>query len=317
MSEMSPASAACPAEARAFLGDIREQPDDDTPRLILADWLEERGFPWGTLLRAQTQRARLRETDPAWGPLAEQEEAWMEEHAEEVLAPFRELGWRPYFRRGLIHVITRISALFDSRLDELAATDLWQWVETVRLLAGPDEPLDLVLSECSQLAYFPGLDLVSAGLHDEGVARLCLSPHLGRLMSLELGFNQVGPDGADALAFARSLTGLRTLRLDDNYLGPEGARALAVSGSLQSLLTLDLRWNGLGPEGARALVASAAFPRLTTLYLGNNDLGDEGARALLDVGSFARLRTLYLEFNGVSPEMLSALRKRYGPDVHA
>ena len=27
----------------AFLDEIRENPDDDTPRLVLADWLEEHG----------------------------------------------------------------------------------------------------------------------------------------------------------------------------------------------------------------------------------------------------------------------------------
>ena len=31
----------------AFLADIRDHPDDDTPRLIYADWLEERGDPRG------------------------------------------------------------------------------------------------------------------------------------------------------------------------------------------------------------------------------------------------------------------------------
>ena len=27
----------------ALLGDIKDNPDDDTPRLVYADWLEERG----------------------------------------------------------------------------------------------------------------------------------------------------------------------------------------------------------------------------------------------------------------------------------
>ena len=30
-------------DVRAFLDDIREHPDDDTPRLVLADWLDDYG----------------------------------------------------------------------------------------------------------------------------------------------------------------------------------------------------------------------------------------------------------------------------------
>src|SRR5262249_53214424 len=41
----------------AFLAAIRENPDDDTPRLAFADWLAENGEPErGELIRAQVQQ---------------------------------------------------------------------------------------------------------------------------------------------------------------------------------------------------------------------------------------------------------------------
>jgi uncharacterized protein (TIGR02996 family) len=46
----------------AFLASIIEAPDDDTPRLIYADWLEERDDPRGEFIRVQCELARLRKS---------------------------------------------------------------------------------------------------------------------------------------------------------------------------------------------------------------------------------------------------------------
>ena len=48
----------------SFLADIRDHPDDDTPRLIYADWLEERGDPRGEFLRLEVRLRSLPEDDP-------------------------------------------------------------------------------------------------------------------------------------------------------------------------------------------------------------------------------------------------------------
>src|SRR5262249_8163694 len=42
-SSLSRNSASIPSEVRMFFRDIKEHPDDDTPRLIFADWLQEHG----------------------------------------------------------------------------------------------------------------------------------------------------------------------------------------------------------------------------------------------------------------------------------
>src|SRR5207249_956021 len=57
----------------AFLLDILEHPDDDTPRLVYADWLMERGEPRGEFIRIQVERARLERDDPRWEPLWKRE----------------------------------------------------------------------------------------------------------------------------------------------------------------------------------------------------------------------------------------------------
>ena len=37
----------------AFLRAVKDAPDDDAPRLLLADWLEEQGDPRGEFIRLQ------------------------------------------------------------------------------------------------------------------------------------------------------------------------------------------------------------------------------------------------------------------------
>lgn len=49
----------------AFLVAIRDEPDDLTPRLVFADWLEERGDPRGEFIRLQCLLSQMDEDDPA------------------------------------------------------------------------------------------------------------------------------------------------------------------------------------------------------------------------------------------------------------
>jgi uncharacterized protein (TIGR02996 family) len=45
----------------AFIQGIRERPDDDAPRLIYADWLDEHGDPQqGEFIRVECEMARLK-----------------------------------------------------------------------------------------------------------------------------------------------------------------------------------------------------------------------------------------------------------------
>jgi len=55
-----------------FITEILANPDDDMPRLIFADWLEERGDPRSEFIRVQCELARLTPAKPWMGmPLYE------------------------------------------------------------------------------------------------------------------------------------------------------------------------------------------------------------------------------------------------------
>lgn len=49
---------------QAFLDEIISSPEDDTPRLIFADWLDEAGDPRGQFIRLQCQLAKTDLLDP-------------------------------------------------------------------------------------------------------------------------------------------------------------------------------------------------------------------------------------------------------------
>ncbi len=89
----------------------------------------------------------------------------------------------------------------------------------------------------------------------------------GCLFSLILGSNEIGDEGARALAQSPHLTSLSQLHLNYNGIGDEGARALAQSPHRTSLAYLGLRGNGIGDEGARALAQSEHLASLTQLDL--------------------------------------------------
>src|SRR3954462_14508269 len=94
----------------AFLRDIWENPEDDTPRLVYADWLEENGRPErGEFIRLQCELdplpyrdSRRRELTARAGKLwAEHGIAWRAE-----LPAINGGFWGSSFRRGFIEEAT-------------------------------------------------------------------------------------------------------------------------------------------------------------------------------------------------------------------
>src|SRR5687767_12719020 len=64
----------------AFLADILADPKDDTPRLIFADWLQERGDPRGEFIHVQCQLAALPPGDQKWKGLHDREQELLNLH---------------------------------------------------------------------------------------------------------------------------------------------------------------------------------------------------------------------------------------------
>src|SRR5262245_19322003 len=100
-------------DAEPFLQRIRAFPDDDVPRLIFADWLDEQlcGLPpqerdaaraRAEFIRVQIALARLPDDDRRRPNLLVAERALLESHGQEWTAPFRRVATGPVFHRGFV-----------------------------------------------------------------------------------------------------------------------------------------------------------------------------------------------------------------------
>ncbi|KAF9301293.1 hypothetical protein BGZ91_009615, partial [Linnemannia elongata] len=103
------------------------------------------------------------------------------------------------------------------------------------------------------------------------------------LITLDLRYNSIGPDGALELFEALKINStLTTLILFNNSIGPDGAQALSEALKTNSTLTTLQLWsNSIGPDGAQALSETLMTnSTLTNLDLSDNSIGDHGAQAL-------------------------------------
>ena len=121
------------------------------------------------------------------------------------------------------------------------------------------------------------------------------------LTTLRLDHNEIGAEGAIAIAEALKVTAVLTvLSLWLNKIGPEGAKAIAEALKVNVVLTnLDLDFNNIGDEGAKAIAeALKGNAVLTNLDLDRNNIGPKGAKAIAEaLKGNAVLTTLYLGDN--------------------
>ncbi len=233
----------------AFLQAIREAPDDDAPRLLYADWLEERGDPRGEFIRVQCARACLPARDPRDRPLRGRAWELLEANWDAWVRPLRDLVGLNYSRRGeswlgggRVEAIREAADRFprgfvsDLTIDAdafLAGAGLSSpllALRSVRLWAAGARPY--VLAESPHLAHVESLsaiDIFSDPFNDKCARALAASPHVARLRELYLRMNNVSDAGAEALARAPWLGRLRLLDLARNGLSVAGAAALASS----------------------------------------------------------------------------------------
>jgi uncharacterized protein (TIGR02996 family) len=296
-----------------LLTGVKDHPDDDRPRLVLADWLEENARSEAErahvdFIRLQCRRARLGVDNPARKELEAQEQPLRQTHEAAWLGAWQALvmstpgrpGW--WFHRGLL----RLTLAGTRWLDDLAADPAaWAWVDCLSLVGlGPAEVERVAACpgvgqlNCLQLAPQSPVGGTVAGT--AGARALAASAHLYRLTALILFDSLIGPEGAEALAATPQLKGLTFLDLSGldwgypNEIGDQGARALARSIHLTGLRHLDLTENAINDAGAKALAGSANLVGLTHLNLKGNHLGPEGARALAESPYLARLTYLGL-----------------------
>jgi uncharacterized protein (TIGR02996 family) len=284
----------------AFLDAIAEAPEDDAPRLIYADWLEDNAQPHrAEFIRAQCRLARMEEYDPDRLPLEQREAELLcvcEEQWKPPLPTWARGGYRHAFVRG-----------FYDRLSVTATDMLKRGRGLFAVVPVSDLQIRNLLDKMPQVAACPllgrltALDFHENRLSPEAVRTLGASPHLGALRSITLTWTQMTAAHAQALAGWPTMPRMRHLELTTR--ADEMLEALAGPGGLTSLERLRLR----GPAKSAGLRALAdAAPALTHLELSGESLTRDGLAALARPGRLPALSSLTVTRRGRADALADA-----------
>lgn len=322
-------------EVRAFLDDVREHPEDDTPRLVLADWLQdqdgEADRARGEFLRLQCLLSQPGVAQRGW---AARHRQLLAEYAADWVGPLAHLvdGWR--FDRGMLHLAVQGYRCYARELHQVVRTETFAWVEglTLRQVTGgfinvaeqlplmrhlraltieESRPGELALCRLFTLRELGGLrelNLAGCQVSPEAVAFLATRGVLANLEALDLTRNFGCHSGVIGLARGDALPALRRLRLGYNQIQDDALAALAVSPLLRRLEELDLRGNAScdGP-GLAALLVSDHARNLRSLDLTMIRLTTGMVRTLVASPALGNLRTLHLSRTQGGSEFLKQL----------
>jgi uncharacterized protein (TIGR02996 family) len=311
----------------AFLASIIESPDDDVPRLIYADWLEEHGQPErAEFIRVQCQLARMGEDDPRRAALEELERALLKQHQGDWAGPLPAPGECVFHRGFLAELDLTYAELGDAGAAALARSGHLATLEVLTVAACGIEAVGAQalfaspllrslstlhltgnrLAEADVPALFAGWQLFRlTELSLQGtfidVQDLAGCRPLTQLQVLDLSENDLRINDEDVAAWASSphVSGLTSLNFGYNKLGVDAARALAASPHLGRLTTLDFRGNSIEVAGVQALLSSRLLGQLWCLDVSLNYFGDAGAGAVASCAGAARLSQLNLAYNRI------------------
>ncbi len=297
----------------SLLAAILAHPEEDTPRLMFADWLKDNGdTDRGEFVRLQVEAAHAEPFSPEALGMERAAQQLLERHggawARHVAE--RAVGWR--FSRGFVEHAAVNPAVFARDAAALFAAEPVRSLQVARFaFTTPLAPLDAFFN-LPQMARVARLDFAGfARLPDEfeafAVAFKVASPRLDRLTDLGLRNSAVQPQWLRALLAGGELPALagldlaenvhlsrvlaealprvphrRFTRLDLSYIvfkSDEISKALG-SRCVRELEELRLVWRGgsAGPGALTHLNLGWTIPweRLRLLDLDGQGVGDEG-----------------------------------------
>jgi uncharacterized protein (TIGR02996 family) len=321
-------------DAADFLAAITDQPDDDLPRLVYADFLEEAGdADRAEFIRVQCELARTPGPHPDRPALVARESELLRVNKPRwVIA---ELGGKQVFRRGFVESVRTTAQWLiaasaglartplrelrlqsaDGYADELARLPVLSRVVSLDLTNNSFPTVERILAE-APLAALRRLTARNIRMWPEGLQSLARSPVVARLQRLNLSGNPVSDAGMETLATNAAFAGLTELvaRADEQYpadcVHANGAAALAQSRVLTRLRLLDLGGHYIGDAGLSSLVRSPNVSELAELDVPENEIGDigeSGIEALVESPHLGRLKRLNLVGNRISTLAARAL----------
>jgi uncharacterized protein (TIGR02996 family) len=292
------------SDENALLGAIAAHPEEDTPRLMYADWLDEHGRPVrAEFIRVQIEIARKEHLPRAmlnrYVDLFKRNQELIDNHGNELLGPLAVLptNARIEFRRGFPSEVT------------VEALTFWHYA---RLLADLcPRPRVVVANEVVGV-----VDLL--GFSSQG------NPELWEVVGSIRTIPDRSPTPAHPFWRLRDdfqphrWPNLHDLDVSGCRLGDAHSGTLLRAALLPAVSDLDASGNELTDAAVDSLLDSGLPGQLKRLIFGGNDITDTGAQALAErwpTGADDRLENLNLRFSHIGQAGQRALLERFGGRV--
>jgi uncharacterized protein (TIGR02996 family) len=265
-------------ERRALMAAIIANPDEDTPRLALADWLDENGDKHD---KARAVFIRCQITAARGGPDAKAATTRASKlrsgHLKHWVGPLAELlaKHRTHsFARGMYEEWFATAGDFLKKPHQAAVCERFPLLGVETLYLRETTKRVDTLAQSPALAWVAKWHWMDAKIEDNGFVALARSPYLERLSQLVIDKPRCSDAGLKALAKSKGLPNLRVFGLWD--------------GLWRSSFTAD---------GVRVILDSDRFPKLDELDLSHAHTHRVTDRALFTYTSLSRLRVLKLGFD--------------------
>ena len=279
------------SEFLALIRACKAEPEDDAPRLVLADWLEDHGdAERAAFIRRQVAKpnAEVLTANPDW---AGEWGRWASGRNTRSGNDF----CRTAFRRGFLHVSDFYSELYDDlRLIQHPPFD-WTWVEGIKFGSWHDGDWS-PLFHCPRLLELNWLEFIDDHYHSNLVPPLAVCPHLTNLQHLRFLMVQPGDDGLRRLSQSSSLGGLRSFAFDDSGTARREARAFAQSEVWDQLRSCSFFYNTLGDTALVELGQGRRRPNLESLNISIGRYTDAGLVQFARTDRFPALRELRIGY---------------------
>jgi len=323
----------------ALLAAIHSDPDDDTARLVYADWLQENGqADRADFIRLQIETVRAEPFGLAARRAEQRANDLLDRHRSEWIRHLRGgfAEW-PRFERGFVAHLSVEPVSFVPRIDALFAAEPIQALKLFRF-AGTGGPVSFrPLFELPRLKQLRRLELSSRLFAPDEFGELSACPYLAGLRELSLRDNAVpppwlgevlrkrfpeltafdvadipnlGPCLADALPESNHRQ-FRRLDLTGVIFTSEQMQRVLKSRCLRNVEELRLGRHegsiGAGPLFLLDLSFVIPWTRLVVLDLAWQRLGNEGVREITVRDEAVALRWLGLAHNGLGPDAVRYL----------
>jgi uncharacterized protein (TIGR02996 family) len=327
-------------DREALLAAIHAEPDDDTPRLVYADWLQENGQPErADFIRLQIEAVRAEPFGPQGRRAAERARDLLEAHRHAWTRHLHDgfVEW-PRFERGFVTQLSIEPSEFVPRAAALLQAEPIQALKLFRFASTGDRVSFQPLWELPSLRQLRRLELSSRLLAEEEFGDLAACPYLSSIRDLGLRDNPVPPQWLGNLLRSDRMPELTGLDLRDNsHLGPCLSTAFPDAGT-RSFRRLDLtgivfsseqiqrvltcrclsrveelrlacvpRFGDAGPLFHLDLGFVLPWGRISVLDLSGQQLGNEGVREIVLQPEGSTLRWLGLANNMLGPDAVRYL----------